>query len=134
MYYKCMFSSSSKINSLDEENKKLLQTSKSLSRRWWWGSNFQRNGVVCSDVSINNTITGDQVPAEFEFNLDITFPKILLASSGLKKTKYVLCLGIFVAVVTLNTGEGRGRRGESEQWKCRIRQELFCRVIWIMWN
>ena len=88
MYYKCMFSSSSKINSLDEENKKLLQTSKSLSSRWWWGLNFQRNGVVCSDVSINNTITGDQVPAEFEFNLDITFPKILLATTGLKETKY----------------------------------------------
>ena len=30
MYYKCMFSSSSKINSLDEENKKLLQTSKAF--------------------------------------------------------------------------------------------------------
>ena len=88
--------------------------------------NFQRNGVVCSDVSINNTITGDQVPAEFEFNLDITFPKILLATTGLNK---ILCLGIFVAVVTLNTGEGRSRRDESEQWKCGIRQELFCRVI-----
>ena len=84
MYYKCMFSSSSKINSLDEENLNLEPISPASD-----GEVCQRNGVVCSDVSINNTITGDQVPAEFEFNLDITFPKILLATSTvLEKTKY----------------------------------------------
>ena len=95
------------------------------------GEVCQRNGVVCSDVSINNTITGDQVPAEFEFNLDITFPKILLATTGLNK---ILCLGIFVVVVTLNTGYRAGGVNPSERWKRGIRQELFCRVIWIMWN
>ena len=87
-----MFSSSSKINSLDEETSLLrmpFTPAGALPHRQSWGLNFQRNGVVvCSDVSINNTITGDQVPAEFESNLDITFPKILPAAAGIEKTKY----------------------------------------------